>query len=116
MDLKIVVGRRIREFRKGAGLTQEDLAAEIDRTVEALGHIERGVSAPRFDTLERLAKTLKQPVAKFFIDASTDRSALTGKLNFQASQLQKQDLEIVIEQIDAVLKRRKNRIKRSRTR
>lgn len=112
MDLKRVVGHRIREFRTEAGLTREGLADEIGRSVEALGYLERGESAPRFETLERIVQTLNQPAASFFINLSSDRETLISKLNVQASQLQKQDLEIVIELAAAILKRRKKRGKK----
>ena len=57
-DFKRLIGKRVREARKAKGLTQEDLAALIDKTVETVSNIERGVKLPGLATLEDLRKVL----------------------------------------------------------
>lgn len=57
-DFKRLVGKRIREARKAKGLTQEDLAALIDKTVETVSNMERGVKLPGLATLDGLRKVL----------------------------------------------------------
>jgi transcriptional regulator with XRE-family HTH domain len=57
-DLKKLIGNRVREARKNKGLTQEDLAALIDKTVETISNIERGVKLPGLATLEDIRKAL----------------------------------------------------------
>lgn len=77
MDIRTRVALRIRTIRKARGLTQEDLAAMIDRSVDALSNIERGVSLAGYDTLERLAEGLGVPVAEFFVEPEEGRTRRT---------------------------------------
>ena len=57
-NLKKLIGKRVREARKNKGLTQDDLAALIDKTVETISNIERGVKLPGLATLEDIRKVL----------------------------------------------------------
>ncbi len=57
-NLKKLIGNRVREARKNKGLTQEELAALIDKTVETVSNIERGVKLPGLATLEDIRKVL----------------------------------------------------------
>lgn len=57
-NFKKLLGKRIHKARKAKGLTQEDLAALIDKTVETISNIERGVKLPGLATLEDLRKAL----------------------------------------------------------
>lgn len=57
-DFKRFVGKRIRESRKTRGLTQEQLAEAIDKTVETVSNIERGIKLPGLSTLEDIRKAL----------------------------------------------------------
>jgi len=59
-------GKRVRVLRKEAGLSQEELAAKADISVDFMSLIERGVNAPSFETLERLAKALDIEVVDLF--------------------------------------------------
>ena len=47
-------------------MTQERFAETLDISVDFLSLMERGVSAPSFETLERMAKRLRLPVAELF--------------------------------------------------
>ena len=60
-------GARLREIRQARGLTQEQLAEKASISLNFLNLIERGERGPSFDSLERLAKALKQPVAELFL-------------------------------------------------
>lgn len=77
MDIRNRVALRIRTIRKSRGLTQEDLAAMIDRSVDAVSNIERGTSLAGYDTLERLADGLGVPIAEFFADPEAGSSRRT---------------------------------------
>ncbi|MFT6077591.1 MAG: transcriptional regulator with XRE-family HTH domain [Rickettsiales bacterium] len=57
-DFKKLIGNRVRKARKNKGLTQEELAALIDKTVETVSNIERGVKLPGLATLEDIRKAL----------------------------------------------------------
>jgi transcriptional regulator with XRE-family HTH domain len=47
-------------------MTQEQFAETLDISVDFLSLIERGVNSPSFETLERIAKRLRLPVADLF--------------------------------------------------
>jgi transcriptional regulator with XRE-family HTH domain len=59
-------GKRLREIRLNRGLTQEQLAEKANISLNFLNMVERGVRAPSFDNLDRLAKILQTPVFEFF--------------------------------------------------
>lgn len=60
------IGKRIKAFRGAQKLSQEELAARIDMSVATVSSMERGLSAPSFDTLLRLARELDRRLAEFF--------------------------------------------------
>lgn len=49
---------RLQQARKDAGLTQSDIAREIDLTTSAYGYYEQGKRDPNFETLMRLCSIL----------------------------------------------------------
>jgi transcriptional regulator with XRE-family HTH domain len=64
--VKFRFGKRVRELRKEAGLTQEELAdyAELDRSY--IGSIERGERNLSIENVCRLANALEISPADFF--------------------------------------------------
>lgn len=69
--LRARFGRRLKQLRKQKDLTQEQLAESADVSVRFLSNMERGVNAPSFETLERLAEALSVSVKELF-DSDTD--------------------------------------------
>jgi len=65
-QLKEQFGKRLQQLRTDAGLTQEQLAAKIDLSIESISNIERGIHGPKFENLEKIAKVLKIPVKEMF--------------------------------------------------
>ncbi len=59
-------GERLREIRLGRRMTQEQFAEALNISVDFLSLIERGLNAPSFETLDRIAKRLKLSVAELF--------------------------------------------------
>jgi len=99
MDAKNKFGLRLKMIRKAQGLTQEDLAASIDRSVEAVSNLERGKSLPNFETIERLAASLNVPLKDLFDfedDTDEERSRLLTELIQVAQSLQTGDLTIAL--------------------
>jgi transcriptional regulator with XRE-family HTH domain len=47
-------------------MTQEQFAETLNISVDFLSLIERGINAPSFETLERMAKRLRLSVAELF--------------------------------------------------
>lgn len=66
MGLQQELGRQVRRHRERMGLSQVDLAEAIGRSVQMISRIERGVSAPSFDTLEEISRVLQTPPKDFF--------------------------------------------------
>lgn len=71
----MVIGDRMREARRAAGLTQEETARRAGLTLKAVGEVERGeVQDPHFSTLSGIASALGITVALLV----GEESALAG--------------------------------------
>lgn len=57
MDLR-AIGARIKAARERAGMTQEDLAAELEMSPTHISVLERGLKAPKLETLVNIANAL----------------------------------------------------------
>ena len=64
--LKQKFGRRLRGIRAARRMTQEQFAETLDISVDFLSLIERGRNAPSFETLDKIARRLRVPVADLF--------------------------------------------------
>jgi transcriptional regulator with XRE-family HTH domain len=110
MDKKIRFGTQLRAIRKQRGLTQEELAEMIDRSVDAVSNMERGISLPSYETLGRLADRLGIPAKELTESLEDDRTTdperieLEARLNDIARSLDKQCLRIALEQIAVLAK------------
>jgi transcriptional regulator with XRE-family HTH domain len=56
----------MRQIRAQRRMTQERFAETLNLSVDFLSLVERGISAPSFETLEKIAKRLRIPVADLF--------------------------------------------------
>jgi len=65
-SLKQQFGKRLKALRRKRGMTQEQLADAVGLTVESISNIERGIHAPKFDNLEKLALILDVQVISLF--------------------------------------------------
>lgn len=65
MDRYRQIGRRIRQARESAGLTQEQLGRALGVSGVAVGHYERGARSVGIAELERIAATLRRPITWF---------------------------------------------------
>ena len=65
-DLRKQFGKRLKTLRRQSGLTQEQLAEQAQVSVDFLSLVERGINAPSFDNLEKLAKALDVSVRELF--------------------------------------------------
>ena len=62
------MANRVRDFRKQAGMTQQQLAEAAGIARITLVRIENGSYSPRFRTLDALAQALNRPVAHLLLD------------------------------------------------
>ena len=59
-------GQHLRQIRAERRMTQEQFAEVLEISVDFLSLIERGINAPSFENLERMAKKLRMTVAELF--------------------------------------------------
>lgn len=66
MDIKILVGKRVKDLRNKLGISQEELAdiAQLDRTY--ITSVECGRRNISIVNIEKLAKALKVTLCEFF--------------------------------------------------
>lgn len=66
MDIKFLVGKRVKELRNKLGISQEELAyiVGLDRTY--ITSVERGKRNISIVNIEKLAKALNVTLAEFF--------------------------------------------------
>ena len=65
--LRYQFGIRLRFLRRQRNLTQEQLAELSNLSVDFISLVERGINAPSFENIERLAEIFGIPVYKLFI-------------------------------------------------
>ncbi len=108
-QLKQYIGSQVALARRRVKLTQEQVAEQVERTVEAISNIERAKSLPTLETLTRLAKVLKMPLRSFFPDETYDtgksakRTKLEQRLSLIGTDLSDADLELAIRQLEVLL-------------
>lgn len=66
---KKLFGKRVREARVKANLTQQQLADKLDVSQNFLGDIERGVKLPSLEKLIQLSNLLKVSLDSLFADS-----------------------------------------------
>lgn len=67
MDNKKKLGKRIKELRKNARLTQEQVAEQIEMEQNTISIIESGRNFPTLVTLEKIANVLNVELSDFFV-------------------------------------------------
>ena len=65
-NLEIIIGARIRLFRKEIGFTIEELAFKAQLHPNYLGDIERGMRNPSLKNLDKIANSLGKPLTAIF--------------------------------------------------
>lgn len=65
-ELRILFGKKLRALRRANDMTQENLAEKIGVSVEFVSNVERGINAPSFETLEKIAIVLKTKYKDLF--------------------------------------------------
>ena len=76
-----LVGKKIKSFRKNAGLTISQLAELADMDGGFLNYVENGKKFPSLNTVYKLSRSLGVPVSEFFTgEGSVVQDAQTLKL------------------------------------
>lgn len=105
MELQKIFGSNVRQYRRAIHWTLEQLATEVGVSRETIGKIERGISAPLFDTVEKIASALGvSPLVLF--DASPHpagkRGELLADINLSLANLNERELSSVKKLIAAI--------------
>jgi transcriptional regulator with XRE-family HTH domain len=83
------ISYKLKEFRKERGITQKDLASELEIALSVVSDIETGKKIPSSYVSGKLAKLSKSPIAywidekesKFYIDNRDDFNMLKTAIN-----------------------------------
>ncbi len=62
MSMSSNIGRKVKKARKQKGISQASLAEKIERSVDTISHIERGLSLPTIETVILLSRELDIPL------------------------------------------------------
>ena len=109
-ELKRRFGRQVQRLREAKGLTQEQLADRIGRSVDTVGNIERGVNATRIEVAYQIATELdvRLPDLFTFNDSSasghTARSAPGTALSELLEACDEATTEILLDMVRLALK------------
>jgi len=68
MDLKVILGKNLKLYRKAKKLSQDQLSEKVDISVKHLSSIERGLTFVSADLLEKLAVSVGVPVFYLFVN------------------------------------------------
>lgn len=66
-NIKVLLGKKIREIRKARNLTQEQLAEKVDIGTPNISYFETGKFSPSIETLEKIAKALDVEVYELYM-------------------------------------------------
>ena len=104
MDLKQMIGARIKEIRTKKGITQEQLSERMEINPKYLSSIERGKENPTLNTLIRLSKSLGVDLSEIFrfiqIEDPTERKNLIISLLEKADSEQ---LKLIFKILSAIV-------------
>jgi transcriptional regulator with XRE-family HTH domain len=75
----VEIGRKVREFRQQAGLSQEKLAEMVGVSYQQLQKYESGQTTLNILKLQQIAQALKVSVLDFFGTTSIQQIRLTGE-------------------------------------
>lgn len=108
MDLKQYIGAKVKSARLEKGLTQEQLAGMLEKSVETISNLERGTYMTSLDTLFTVGAMLDVPMTYFFEGANEDRDISVFRLAQElelfrlAKDLSEQDLARAIRLIKSL--------------
>ncbi len=66
-NVKILLGKRIRELRKKKNLTQEQLSERIGIEIPSLSNIENGKNYPNSETIDKIAQGLEVQIFEIYM-------------------------------------------------
>jgi transcriptional regulator with XRE-family HTH domain len=67
VDIKRMVGGRIRAARRAKGMSQLALAERSELSADFIGKVERGTTSPSLESLQAIATALNVPLGELFV-------------------------------------------------
>jgi transcriptional regulator with XRE-family HTH domain len=111
MDMKHHIGLRAKSARLKRGMTQEQLAEQVEKSTETISNLERGFYMTGLETLQRIGQCLDVPMTYFFKGAEKasriDKPRFALELEFSrlGEELPDDDLRLSIRLVKAVTDR-----------
>jgi transcriptional regulator with XRE-family HTH domain len=91
------LGRNIMRWRKALGLTQDQVALQVEVEPETISRFERGVTLPSLPTLARLAEVLGATMTQLLEEKAPPSFSAAAKLAAWLAPLSKQDQAFVLD-------------------
>lgn len=76
----------VRDARRAAGMTQQQLAERLDTTQSVISRWERGHDEPRISTLAAIARVTGRRLRVEFVDDGVDRAQIRQQLALTPAQ------------------------------
>ena len=105
MEIKELIGKRIKELRKKRGLSQEQLSEKAEITPNYLSRVERGTENPTLDMFIKLANALEVEMWEMFdFGHRGSRRDLKSILNKIAGEADEENLMLAIKVLRAIIR------------
>jgi transcriptional regulator with XRE-family HTH domain len=105
MDLKQMIGARIKDIRNKQGITQEQLSEKIGINTKYLSSIERGKENPTLNILLNLAQSLDVNLDEIFSDIQIeDPKNRKAMINSLLNQVDDEQLKFAYKILSAIIK------------
>jgi len=103
MEPKQILGKRIQDYRKLKGLTQEKLAEIIGIDTVSLSKIETGKNYPTSENLSKITKVLNVELYQLFVDDNLkSNEELLKEINTGLKKFSKDNIKLHV--INALIK------------
>ena len=104
-----IIGKRIQEFRKKKGMTQDELSEIIDISPHYLSALERGIYNIKLETLVKILNTLGISADEVFCDVVEKSSAVSAnRLSEMIEALPTEEQERILAVVDTMINSAKN--------
>ncbi len=108
MDIKKLLGQRIKDLRKSLGMTQEQLAEKANISVTFIGLTERGINIPSIKTCDKIARAIGVSLSELFIfEGENEKEKTITELNSYLRNSNPEDVHLVKEIAERVMKYKK---------
>ena len=99
-----VIGSRIRQYRTERGITQEDLAFQINTSAAYISNIERGIKKPSLQKLTEIAEVMHVTVNDFLYSSPyTINTSFDRELQYMLSLCTPEKQKIITKSIAEII-------------